>query len=188
MPDFAAFSAAMALSLALAMDAFAVALTQGARFRHDWKSVTSIALVFGAFQGVMPLAGWQLGEFALPLVERWDHWIAGGLLGFLGAQMIWFGEHDEEDAARLSKMALIAAGVATSIDAFAAGITLPTMGIPPLATCVLIALVTAAMSALAILLGQRAGDRFGRHAEVAGGIVLIGLGINIIMDHTGVFA
>lgn len=168
------------------MDAFAVALTQGARFRHDWKSVASIALVFGAFQGIMPLAGWQLGEFALPMVEQWDHWIAGGLLGFLGVQMIWFGEHDDVDSARLSRTALIAAGVATSIDAFAAGITLPTMAIPPLATCALIAIVTAALSALAIWLGQRAGDRFGHTAEMIGGIVLIALGISIIMDHTGV--
>lgn len=170
------------------MDAFAVALTQGARFRHDWKSVASIALVFGGFQGLMPLAGWLLGAFALPLVEQWDHWIAGGLLGFLGVQMIWFGEHEAADCARLSKMALIAAGIATSIDAFAAGITLPTMGIPPLAACALIALVTAAMSAIAIFLGQRAGDRFGRHAEVAGGIVLIGLGMKIVADHTGILA
>lgn len=168
------------------MDAFAVALTQGARFRHDWKSVASIALVFGAFQGVMPLAGWLLGAFALPLVEQWDHWIAGGLLGFLGVQMIWFGEHEEADSARLSKMALIAAGVATSIDAFAAGITLPTMGIPPLATCAMIAIVTATMSALAIWIGQRAGERFGKPAEIIGGIVLIALGIKIIIDHTGV--
>lgn len=169
------------------MDAFAVALTQGARFRHDWKSVASIAAVFGAFQGVMPLVGWQLGEFALPVVERWDHWIAGGLLGFLGVQMIWLGEASEEPT-RLSNLALLAAGVATSVDAFAAGITLPTLGLPPLTTCAMIAVVTAALSALAIAIGRRAGDRFGRHAEVAGGVILIALGIGIIADHTGILA
>lgn len=174
---------ALALALALAMDAFAVALTQGARFRHDWRSVATIALAFGAFQGGMPLAGWLLGSFALPLVEAWDHWIAGGLLVFLGAQMIWIGEAEGEGPPRFSGAALLAAAVATSIDAFAAGITLPTMGLPPLAVCGLIAAVTAILSAIAIRLGQRAGDRFGRHAEIAGGVMLIALGAKIAFEH-----
>ncbi len=183
-----AMLAAVLLSLALAMDAFAVALTQGARFDHDWKSVTKIALVFGLFQGVMPLAGWQLGELALPLVQEWDHWIASGLLVLLGVQMIWFGEAEAGATARLSRFALIAAGVATSIDAFAAGVTLPTLGIPPLATCATISIVTAAVSLFALKLGQRVGDRFGPHAEVAGGIVLIGLGAMILVDHLELLA
>jgi len=179
------FLPALFLAFALAMDAFAVALTQGARFRHDWRSVAEIALAFGAFQGAMPLAGWLLGSFALPLIEAWDHWIAGGLLAFLGVQMIWLGESHGDGPARLSGLALLAAAVATSIDAFAAGITLPTLGLPPLLTCALIALVTAASSALAIVLGQKAGDRFGRHAEVAGGIMLIALAGKIVFDHIG---
>jgi manganese efflux pump family protein len=175
--------AALALALALAMDAFAVALTQGARFRHDWRSIAAIALAFGLFQGAMPLAGWQLGSFALPFIAAWDHWIAGGLLAFLGIQMIWIGEAEGEGPPRLSGLALGAAALATSIDAFAAGITLPTLGFPPLASCALIAVVTAALSAIAILFGQRAGDRFGRHAEVAGGVVLIALGAKIAFEH-----
>ncbi|MFZ9394446.1 MAG: manganese efflux pump MntP family protein [Erythrobacter sp.] len=179
--------AALALALALAMDAFAVALTQGARFRHDWRSIAAISLAFGLFQGGMPLAGWQLGNLALPLVAAWDHWIAGGLLAFLGTQMIWIGEAEDEGPPRLSGLALGAAALATSIDAFAAGITLPTLGIAPLVSCTLIAVVTAALSALAILLGQRAGDRFGRHAEVAGGVVLIALGVKIAFEHVFAF-
>lgn len=133
----------------------------------------------------MPLAGWLLGSFALLLVEAWDHWIAGGLLVFLGAQMIWIGEAKGDGPARLTGLALMAAAVATSIDAFAAGITLPSLGLPPLATCTLIAAVTAALSALAIALGQKAGDRFGRHAEVAGGVMLIALGVKIVVEHGG---
>lgn len=177
------FLSVLALAVALAMDAFAVALTQGARFRHGWRSVATIALAFGIFQGAMPLAGWLLGSFALPLVEAWDHWIAGGLLVLLGAQMIWMGEADGDGPARLSGAVLLAAAVATSIDAFAAGITLPTMEFPPLAACALIAVVTTALSALAILIGQRAGDAFGRHAEIAGGVMLILLGVKIVFDH-----
>lgn len=178
------FLSALALSVALAMDAFAVALTQGARFRQGWREVAAISLAFGLFQGGMPLAGWLLGSFALPLVEQWDHWIAGGLLAFLGAQMLWTGEESEDGPVRLSGYALLAAAVATSIDAFAAGITLPTMGFPPLTTVALIALVTAALSALALELGQRAGDRFGRKAEIAGGLMLIALGVKIVVEHT----
>src|SRR3546814_12549221 len=136
---FVQFRPALALALALAMDAFAVALTQGARFRHDWRSVTAIALVFGAFQGAMPLAGWLLGSFALLLVEAWDHWIAGGLLVFLGAQMIWIGEAKGDGPARLTGLALSAAAVATSSDALAPGLTLHSLGIPPLAPCPLTA-------------------------------------------------
>lgn len=172
------------LAVALAMDAFAVALTQGARFRHDWRSVALIAVAFGLFQGLMPLAGWFLGSFALPFVEAWDHWIAGGLLAGLGIQMILSGDRESEGPARLSGFALLAASVATSVDAFAAGITLPTLDFPPLATCATIAVVTAVLSATAVELGQRAGDRFGRHAEIAGGVMLIILGANIVFDHT----
>lgn len=172
------------LAVALAMDAFAVALTQGARFRHDWRSVALIAIAFGLFQGLMPLAGWLLGSFTLPIVEAWDHWIAGGLLAGLGMQLILSGERNGEGSARLSGFALLAASIATSVDAFAAGITLPTLDLPPLATCATIAVVTAVLSAIAIEFGQRAGDRFGRHAEIAGGVMLILLGANILFDHT----
>ena len=177
------FLSALALSFALAMDAFAVALTQGARFRPGWRNTAAISLAFGAFQGVMPLAGWLLGSFALPLVQAWDHWIAAGVLGILGLQMIWIGEKQGDGPKPLAGLALLAAAVATSIDAFAAGITLPTMGFPPLATCGLIALTTTAMSALALYLGRRAGDRFGRHAEIAGGLMLIVLGASIAFEH-----
>lgn len=177
------FAAAFSLAFALAMDAFAVALTQGARFRHGWRSIATIALAFGVFQGAMPLAGWLLGSFALPLVEAWDHWIAGGLLALLGVQMIWMGEANGDGPARLSGGALLAAAVATSIDAFAAGITLPALDFPPLAACALIAGVTTVLSALAILIGQKAGDTFGRHAEIAGGVMLILLGAKIVFDH-----
>lgn len=175
---------ALALSVALAMDAFAVALTQGARFRPRWKQGAAIALAFGVFQGVMPLAGWLLGSFALAYVEAWDHWIAFALLAFIGVQMIRASDDTyEAGLPPLSGAALLAAAVATSIDAFAAGLTLPTLGIAPLAACAMIALVTAALSALALEIGRHAGDRYGRVAEIAGGILLILLGASIAIEH-----
>lgn len=175
---------AFLLAFALAMDAFAVALTQGARFRPSLRGGLAIALTFGVFQAVMPLAGWGIGTFALGLVEAVDHWIAFGLLTFLGLRMLRGHVGEEEASRKLTGRALIVAGVATSVDALAAGITLPTLGIPPLTTAALIGVVTFAMSGAGVMLGRSAGDRWGTWAERAGGIVLIALGTHILGAHT----
>lgn len=172
------------LAFALAMDAFAVALTQGARFRPGVLGGLTIALTFGVFQGVMPLIGWGIGAVSFAYIEAVDHWIAFGLLSFLGLRMVR-GHAGEEGASRkLTGRALIVAGVATSVDALAAGITLPTLGVNPLLAAVLIGLVTFALSGIGVMLGRSAGDRWGEWAERAGGIVLIALGTHILAAHT----
>ena len=178
----AAVVAALALAFALAMDAFAVALTQGARFRPSAGRATVIALTFGAAQGIMPLIGWSLGSVALSYIAAWDHWIAFALLGFLGLRMIRGGE-EEAGAQPLGALAIVVAAIATSIDALAAGFTLPTLDLPPLGTAALIATVTFALSVLGIALGRRIGDRFGRPAEVLGGLILIAIGARILVAH-----
>lgn len=178
-------TAALFLALALAMDAFAVALTQGARFRPGWRSGAGIAITFGVFQGVMPLIGWAIGAVALAYVEAVDHWIAFGLLTFLGVRMLGGHVGDEQAARALTGKALLVAGVATSIDALAAGITLPTLDIGPLIAAALIGGVTFVMSGAGVALGRVAGDRFGTWAERAGGVILIALGAKILAEHTG---
>ncbi len=175
----------LALAFALAADAFAVALTQGARFRPCWRGAAAIALVFGVFQAAMPLAGWGIGAVAFDYVAAIDHWIAFGLLAFLGLRMLRGDAGEEAAVQKLTGMALLLAGIATSIDALAAGITLPTLEVPPLLAAAVIGLVTAAMSAAGVLLGRRAGDRWGAWAERAGGVVLIALGTKILAEHTG---
>ena len=176
---------ALLLALALAMDAFAVALTQGARFRPGVREAFAIALTFGVFQGVMPLIGWGIGAYALVYVEAVDHWIAFGLLAFLGVRMLG-GHVGEDEAARsLTGKALLVAGVATSIDALAAGITLPTMAVGPLTAAALIGGVTFVMSGAGVWLGRIAGDTWGAWAERAGGVILIALGCKILAEHTG---
>jgi len=176
---------ALLLALALAMDAFAVALTQGARFRPDWRGGLAIALTFGLFQGVMPLIGWGIGTLAFAHVAAVAHWIAFGLLTFLGVRMLG-GHVGEDEASRaLTGTALLAAGVATSIDALAAGITLPTLDVAPLVAAALIGIVTFGLSGAGAALGRIAGDRWGAWAERAGGVILIGLGVKILADHTG---
>jgi putative Mn2+ efflux pump MntP len=176
---------ALLLALALAMDAFAVALTQGARFRPSARAGVAIALTFGVFQALMPLAGWVIGAVALIYVEAIDHWIAFGLLAFLGVRMLGGHVGDDEAAHALTGRALLLAGVATSIDALAAGITLPTLDIAPLLAVALIGLVTFALSGVGVMLGRVAGDHLGEWAERAGGIILIGLGCNILGQHMG---
>ena len=178
---------AFLLAFALAMDAFAVALTQGARFRPSLRGGLAIALTFGVFQAVMPLAGWGIGAVALGLVEAIDHWIAFGLLTFLGLRMLGGHVGEEEASRKLTGRALIVAGVATSVDALAAGITLPTLDIAPLTAAALIGIVTFAMSGAGVLLGRSAGDRWGAWAERAGGIILIALGCKILAEHSGWF-
>jgi putative Mn2+ efflux pump MntP len=176
--------AALLLALALAMDAFAVALTQGARFRPDARGGLAIALTFGVFQAIMPLIGWGIGAVAFAYIEAVDHWIAFGLLSFLGVRMV-SGHGSEDEAARaLTGAALLVAGVATSIDALAAGITLPALDVPPMTAIALIGIVTFILSGAGVMLGRKAGEHWGTWAERAGGIVLIALGTHILAAHT----
>jgi putative Mn2+ efflux pump MntP len=177
--------AALLLAVALAMDAFAVALTQGAKFRPDAPAALAIAATFGAFQAVMPLIGWGIGAVALAYVEAVDHWIAFGLLTFLGLRMLGGHVGEEEAKSALTGRALMIAGVATSIDALAAGITLPTLAVAPWIAVALIGGITFVMSLGGVVLGRVAGDRFGTWAERAGGVILIGLGCKILAEHTG---
>ncbi|WP_066531448.1 manganese efflux pump MntP family protein [Erythrobacter sp. CCH5-A1] len=177
--------AALLLALALAMDAFAVALTQGAKFRPSAAGGLAIAATFGGFQALMPLAGWAIGAVALAYVAAVDHWIAFGLLAFLGVRMLGGHVGDEEAAHALTGRALLIAGLATSIDALAAGITLPALGVSPWLAVALIGLVTFAMSGAGVALGHRAGEHLGEWAERIGGVILIGLGCKILGQHTG---
>lgn len=179
--------AAAFLALALAMDAFAVALTQGARFRPSASGGAAIAATFGVMQGVMPLIGWGIGAVALGLVAAVDHWIAFGLLAFLGVRMLRAGDggEDGETVKALTGTALLVAGIATSIDALAAGITLPTLGIMPLLAAGLIGVVTFVLSGAGVALGRVAGSSMGPWAERAGGVILIALGCKILAEHSG---
>jgi manganese efflux pump family protein len=172
------------LGLALAMDAFAVALTQGAKFRPDWRGALGIALIFSAFHAIMPLIGWGIGAFGLSVFEAVDHWIAFALLGFIGGKMMLAGE-GEDSAQKLAGITLVVTAFATSIDVLAAGITLPTLNILPVLAAAKIGGITFVMSLVGVALGRVAGDAFGVWAERAGGVILIALGCNILGEHMG---
>lgn len=179
--------ALLLLALAEATDAFAVSVAQGATARHGWRDAARVAGAFGIAQGVMPVFGWATALALGPWFEAWDHWIAFGLLGVLGAKMVREGLERGDDSIPepLGNRALFVAAIATSIDAAAAGIVLPALGLPILFSCVVIGLVTFATCLVGVHFGSVLGSRIGKRAEMLGGLVLIGIGTMILSEHMG---
>ena len=174
------------LAIGLAMDAVAVSLVRGATGEHRWIRALEVGLAFGVAQGVMPLLGWGLGAAFSDRIAAFDHWIAFLLLGFLGIRMLREAASDKGPStvrARNYYAGLAIAAIATSIDAAAAGITLPMLGQPIGTACAVIGGVTAALCVAAYWLGLRASPRSGKIAEIIGGLVLIGLGTRILVEH-----
>jgi putative Mn2+ efflux pump MntP len=177
------------LAIALAMDAFAAALGRGAagRGHAGVAEALRVGLTFGAAQALMPLLGWALGVAFIGVIRDIDHWIAFVLLAFIGARMVRAGLRAADVAApadgRAGTWALVPAALATSIDAAAAGVTLPVLAQPVLLACAVIGAVTCALSTAGVLLGAAAGAFLGRRAEVVGGVVLIGIGAKILIEH-----
>jgi len=173
------------LALALSADAFAAALGQGAVMRMSLPAALRIGAAFGAAQAIMPLFGWALGIAFATVARDVDHWLAFGLLGLIGLRMMRAGLSDDTEEAPSSRSAwgLFALAVATSIDAAAAGVTIPALGQPAILVCATIGVVTFALSAIGVMLGSAAGSAVGKRAEFLGGLVLIGLGIRILIEH-----
>lgn len=180
------------LALALAADAFAVSIARGAGGPHSLARALETGLAFGAAQGIMPLLGWSLGALFAGWLAAIDHWIAFALLTFLGLRMLLAAcsvgtEGDGAEPAGLSRrahlLALLAAAIATSIDAAAAGLTLDLFGMPVWLSCLVIALVTAAVCVPGYWFASRIGGKIGKLAEGLGGVVLVGLGAKILLEH-----
>lgn len=174
---------ALALSFGLAMDATAVAAARG--FARRRGELVILPLVFGGFQAAMAAGGWALGAWGGRYVEAFDHWIAFGLLLLIGGKMLyeaWKGG-DEGDGDRAGFGTYVVLGLATSIDAAAAGITLPLVPVSPALAIVLIGTITLVCSAIGYLAGHAVGSRLGKRLEVVGGLVLIGLGVRVLVQH-----
>jgi putative Mn2+ efflux pump MntP len=202
-PGFASsFASVVALALGLAVDATAAAAACGVaapvvRPRH----YAMVAAYFGGFQALMPLLGWLLATWIGAAIAAWDHWIAFVLLGGIGAKMLldaWRSGRDAPGAppaqptapaqpaapaAGFGTRLMLGLAIATSIDAFAAGITLPMFQVPIALSVAAIGAITAGASALGLAVGRRLGDRVGRGLDVVGGAVLIGLGAKILVEH-----
>lgn len=179
------------LAVGLAMDAFAVAVCKGLSIRTlKLRQALLVGLWFGLFQALMPALGWLLGSAFSELVQSVDHWIAFLLLAIIGGNMIREALHgDEEDVdPSLSFGVMFLLAVATSIDALAVGITFAFLSVNILAAVAFIGVITFAISAVGVKLGNLFGARYKSKAEFFGGAVLILIGLKILLEHLGVLS
>ena len=181
------------LSVGLAMDAFAVSICKGLNMtKINYKHAGIIALFFGVFQAVMPLIGFGLGTRFAKYIESVDHWVAFGLLVFIGGQMILEavkGEEEEdadEGGDKLDIKQLFILAIATSIDALAVGITFALLdGVSIWFSVAIIGAITFIISFLGVIIGNRFGNKYEKKAELAGGIILVLIGLKILLEHLG---
>ena len=176
------------LAVALAMDSVAVSIAIGSKYKELLLSkILVIAAVFGLFQGVMPLAGYLIGISFAEYVQAYDHWIAFLLLVGLGGKMLYEAYQDEfdEEVTDLSTKTLITLAIATSIDAMAVGVTFAFLQTEIYFASAMIALVTFALCFVAVYIGKKLGSLLESKAEILGGLILIGLGCKILLEHTG---
>ena len=179
------------LSVALAMDCFTVSITSGLiQRRLVVRTMLVTALMFGLFQGLMPLIGWAGMSLFSEALVRWDHWIAFGLLAFLGGRMILSGlrPDDSENAFDPTKFGTtLTMAVATSIDALAVGLSFGCAGYTTFTSILLPIIIIAAGSFLftvvGFMIGAFAGRRINFPVEIIGGIILIGIGVKILIEH-----
>lgn len=177
------------LAASLAADAFAVAISMGLSARKaSFRDAVRVGLFFGGFQALMPLLGYLAGSTVSAVIERYDHWIAFGLLAFIGGRMLWESARGTEEGGQPSLDALrklLVLSIATSIDALAVGVSLAVLRENIWVNAAWIGCVTFVLSTLGVLAGRRLGRRMQRCATVAGGLVLIFIGAKILIEHLG---
>ena len=175
------------IALALSADAFTVGLAVGIGHRNP-RQIFRLSFHFGLFQGLMPTVGWVAGFAVHRYIAEFDHWIAFGLLAFVGGRMIrgaFSGGDQAPETARdpTSGWSLVFLSIATSIDALAVGLSLGVIGSTILMPVLIIGIVAAMFTIAGMFLGRQIGLRWGKRVEVLGGIILIGIGCRILLDH-----
>ncbi len=177
------------IAFGLSMDAFAVSISNGMTIRQQRTNhAIRIGLFFGFFQALMPLLGWSAGLSLRDLISGVDHWIAFGLLSLIGCKMIYESmkmDGQKKEVPTLSLPMLLMLSIATSIDALAVGISFALLNISIVTPIIVIGTVTFILSFLGVLIGNKAGHFFERNIEVIGGLILIGIGIKILIEHLG---
>ena len=182
------------LATSLAMDCFSVSIASGFFLnRKDWLLFLKMAFLFGLFQGLMPLVGWIGACQFYQYMESVDHWIAFGLLGFIGVRMILESFSKEEkslfDPRKLKILLMLS--IATSIDALAIGISFPFTGITTLTSIapaiLIIGSVTFVMTLAGCYIGVFFGNKLPFKMDILGGIILIAIGCNILIEHLNLF-
>lgn len=182
-------SATILLAFGMSMDVFAASIGKGATLhKPKFSEAVRTGLIFGAIETLTPLVGWGLGMLASQFILEWNHWIAFILLVFLGGRMIVEGFRGDSDEAceaphRHGFWLLVTTAFATSLDAMAVGVGLAFLQVSIVTTALAIGCATFIMSTLGMMVGRFIGPLLGKRAEILGGIVLIGIGSEILWSH-----
>lgn len=189
------FLSLLLIGVSLSMDAFSVAVCKGLSMkRFDPKYGLILALFFGGFQAIMPIAGYFAGTAFADFIRPVDHWVAFVLLVCIGGKMLWdaFHEEDEEGsdqeaiAGKVDFKELLILAVATSIDALAVGITFALLDVNIWLSALVIGITTFVFSLGGVLVGNRFGAKYDKVATIVGGTVLVLLGVKILLEHLGI--
>ena len=181
------------IAIGLSMDAFSVSICKGLTTkRFSWRMALICGLWFGLFQAVMPTIGYYLGAQFQELVEAYDHWIAFGLLFLIGANMIreavWGKKEENKDNNSLGFKTMLFLAIATSIDALAVGVSFACIQVQLWSSVLIIGLTTFLFSVLGVKIGNVFGSKYEKSAGVAGGIILIIIGLKILLEHLGIIS
>ncbi|MBR1931185.1 MAG: manganese efflux pump [Lachnospiraceae bacterium] len=176
------------IAIGLSMDAFAVSICKGLALRRiTLKEAAVVGLWFGGFQALMPFLGFVLGWGLQSYIDAIDHWIAFILLGIIGISMIKeaLSKDEEESNPSLDIKTMFLLALATSIDALAAGVTFAFLQVNILPAVSFIGIITFTLSAIGVKVGNVFGTRYKAKAELAGGVILILMGLRILLEHLG---
>ncbi len=168
------------------MDAFAVSIAKGIVISHErWRAAILLASFFGGFQMCMPVIGWYAGLGLKEIIAGVDHWIAFGLLAFIGSKMIYDStKKDKENAEQTLRIhTLLTLSIATSIDALMVGLSFAFLQTSLIEPILLIGIITFSLSILGFYFGCGIGRLFGNKIKAIGGLILIGIGIRILLEH-----
>ncbi len=180
------FPELLLIAVGLSMDAFAVSICKGLSIKKlGARHAALVGLYFGGFQALMPLIGWVLGYRFEHIIESVDHWIAFALLTIIGLSMIREANQAEEFNDDLGFKTMVLLAVATSIDALAVGVTFAFLQVRILPAASLIGVTTFLISAVGVYIGHVFGLKYRAKAEIAGGVILIGIGLKILLEHLG---
>lgn len=179
------------IAISLALDCLAITISIGSSIRQNrLNNAFKIALSFGGFQAIMPLIGWFGGQRLVDLISGFDHWVAFGILALIGLKMIYESTKlDDEDKkySSLSLYLLLLLSIATSIDALAIGLSFAFLQIYIITPILIIGFTTFLFSFLGFFIGSKLGHFFENKMELVGGVVLIGIGVKILLEHLGIF-
>lgn len=176
------------IALGLSMDAFAVCIACSIALKKVSKrQIFRFSFHFGLFQAMMPVIGWFAGQGAHKYISKWDHWIAFGLLTFIGLKAIYESQKERSEGLRKKDptkgFSLVAFSIATSIDALAVGVSLSALNVNIFKPALIIGCITGFLTMTGMIMGSRIGSLFGRYIEVIGGLILIAIGFKILFSH-----